>query len=593
MGVNGGGSEKISLISFDVDLPEGSVVQSAKLHLFAEGATTELRVGTVFGAAFDEMAITWDTFDSRLKLGEGFDAQATLRAVGVDGERTVYIAPFRPSFQPENLQNSSWLLVILDPNGRARITEIIQNFHTRESKKVDFHPRLEITYSAKPPGPIVSVVDGVPSVVDELGGEVSLPVTLSRSPAHPVTVPITVSNNRELQLLTPSSLQFDSSNWNVSQTVRVRGVDDGVADGPQNEALLFLPMISDDLTFDGVEPPRHPITNHVIQIVTASGQQTVDSGTAFSMTIEAVSSEEGKLNFYISPLIEAGLHVNKRTGVVTWQPDRHQAGNHRVPVEVTLWNTSMAPRSWDLDVLVFDIQANPPGLYVWPDGGNDRGGDGTSASPWGSVAHAATLALPGQTIYIRGGRHHISENDPDTMPTTIVAQGAPDNHIVITRLPGERVTITCVNTGIYIPPGSQGITIRGLEMDGETDVNDHWQILATSWWVGVNWEKDIHGCRKGIQADGTHVVVEDNVIHDFRQKGVNILEGRYVTVRHNLVYNIGFHSISGGHGIMRQWERNFGDDDPDDPRYYRWDIYGNLVFAVEQRIYSNRLRHRE
>ena len=83
------------------------------------------------------------------------------------------------------------------------------------------------------------------------------------------------------------------------------------------------------------------------------------------------------------------------------------------------------------------------------------------------------------------------------------------------------------------------------------------------------------------------------MIHDFRQKGVNVYEGRYVTVRHNVVYNIAHHSISGGHGIMRQWERNFGDDDPDDLSYHRWDFYGNLMFAVEQRIYSNRLRHRE
>ena len=586
MGVNGRGSKnKISLISFDVNLPEGALVQSARLHLFAKGSTSDLHVATVFGGTFDEGSITWDTLDSSIKAGH-YDAEATLQGSEGARERTVYIAPFSPSFQPSNLQES-WLVVISDPQA----SEDKHNFHTRDAKDSTVHPRLEITYSAKLPGPVVSPAGA--SVVDELGGQVDLSITLSRSPTHPVAIPIMVSDTRELKLLSAPSLQFDSSNWNVPQTVTVRGVDDGVADGPQEEALVFLPMISDDPLFDGAQPPRHPITNHVIQMVTKSWRRMAYSGTAFAMTIEAVSSEAGKLNFYIPPHVEAGLHVNNRTGAVTWQPDRHQAGSHSIPVEVTLWNRGIAPRVWTLDILVFARQANPPGLYVWPEGGSDIQNDGTSALPYASVAHAARLALPGDTIYIRGGRHHISENDPDKMPTTIVAQGAPDNHVVITRLPGERVAITCVNHGFYIPRGSQGITIRGLEMDGETDVNDHWQILATSWWIGPDWERHIHGCRKGVQVDGAHVVVEDNVIHDFRQKGVNVFEGRYVTVRHNVVYNIAHHSISGGHGIMRQWERNFGDEDPDDPGYYRWDFYGNLVFAVEQRIYSNRLRHRE
>jgi len=55
-------------------------------------------------------------------------------------------------------------------------------------------------------------------------------------------------------------------------------------------------------------------------------------------------------------------------------------------------------------------------------------------------------------------------------------------------------------------------------------------------------------------------------------------------VRHNVIYNVGHTSISGGHGIMRQWPKSFGDSDH--PDFFRWDFYGNLIFAVEQRIYS-------
>jgi len=88
----------------------------------------------------------------------------------------------------------------------------------------------------------------------------------------------------------------------------------------------------------------------------------------------------------------------------------------------------------------------------------------------------------------------------------------------------------------------------------------------------------------GFDIDGQHVVVEECVIHDMAQKGVNVKEGRYVTVRHNVIYNVGHSSLSAGHGIMRQWPKSF--KDADHPDFFRFDFYGNLIFAVEQRIYS-------
>ena len=583
LSVNGGGSQKVALLRFDVDLPDGTLVQTATLHLTSDGPTADLNVQTYFGRRLDESAVTWDSFN----LNKESDAEAVLDANAPNGTLSVQLATFSNTLQPNSL-TSSWVIVISDPVA----TKEKQNFHSKESKTVSARPYLEITYVSRPPGPVVSPSE--PAVVDELGGTATLSITLSKPPTAAVTVSMTVSDDKELKIVGSASLQFTASDWNVAQNVTVQGLDDGVEDGPQEEFLVFRPMVSSDPAFNGITPDPHPVTNHVIQVVTLQKTKVVRSGRRLKKKIQAVSSESGKLVFYISPFLQAGLHINKCSGVVTWQPDKHQAGVLAVPIEVKHWNTTMSPRVWNLDLKVRRTRrGNPAGIYVWPEGGNDNLNDGTSASPWGTVTYAAANASPGDTIYVRGGTHHIDVEDQDDMPTKIDARGLPNNRIVITRLPGERVTWTCVDAAFYIPPGSQGITIKGFEMDGEADVNDHWHVLANEWWYGPEWQSGIAGCRKGVEVDGKHVTVEDNVIHNMRQKAVNLEENaRYVTVKHNVVYNIAHHSLTGGHGIMRQWNQTFGADDPDDLRFYRWDFYGNLVFAVEQRIYSNRLRHR-
>ncbi|KAL1516008.1 hypothetical protein AB1Y20_002621 [Prymnesium parvum] len=81
----------------------------------------------------------------------------------------------------------------------------------------------------------------------------------------------------------------------------------------------------------------------------------------------------------------------------------------------------------------------------------------------------------------------------------------------------------------------------------------------------------------------THITVINCVMRDLTQKAVNVQAGRYITVRNNVIYNIGHNSLTGGHGVMRQWDSKFGDDDLN---YYRLEVSGNLFYNVGQRIYS-------
>mmetsp|Transcript_10683 Transcript_10683/g.24340 ORF Transcript_10683/g.24340 Transcript_10683/m.24340 type:complete len:685 (-) Transcript_10683:111-2165(-) len=319
-------------------------------------------------------------------------------------------------------------------------------------------------------------------------------------------------------------------------------------------------------------PPFPECTLQYQSQVVSDGSLTISSGEQFQASVSSAGTASYK--FELAP---AGLSVNMRTGALHWQPDASQTGAQYGVLAITdnagalsrcLVSVTVAPGPHGLP---FDA------LYVAPLHGSDSN-DGSIDTPFASVEKAAKEASPGDVIYVRGGRYTLGTDD-------IVVNATPSNPVVITRLPGERVQFDVATNkiGFKIPGWSVGVTFRGFEMYGASETNNHWEVLRTSWWR----VQDVRvGGKTAFEVDGYHVVVEECIIHDMDQKAVNIYKGRYVTVRNNIIYNIGHASLSGGHGIMRKWERNYGKDDPDDLAYYRWDFYGNLIFGVEQRIYS-------
>eukprot|EP00928_Gymnodinium_smaydae_P058627 TRINITY_DN4180_c0_g1_i1.p1 TRINITY_DN4180_c0_g1~~TRINITY_DN4180_c0_g1_i1.p1 ORF type:complete len:759 (-),score=140.57 TRINITY_DN4180_c0_g1_i1:162-2438(-) len=302
------------------------------------------------------------------------------------------------------------------------------------------------------------------------------------------------------------------------------------------------------------------------------GSFTAVTGEPFITTLPLVPPLGGSVLVDLEAA-PAGLSVNERSRVVTWQPDLSQIGDFLFGVVYRSTEGNEVERR-SMRISVAEGSANPAGLYVWPTGGSNSN-SGTAASPFASVEHAAQQAQPGDKIYVRGGRYSVKDE--------IRVQASPAQPVVITRLPGERVRFhpEANKNAFYVPKDSKGIVFRGLEIYGGSERDDHWEILQHTWW---QLQDQRVGGKMGFDIDGQHIVVEDCVIHDVSQKAVNVKEGRYVTVRHNVIYNVGHTSISGGHGIMRQWKMNFGD--ADDPNLFRWDFYGNLLFAVEQRIYS-------
>lgn len=172
--------------------------------------------------------------------------------------------------------------------------------------------------------------------------------------------------------------------------------------------------------------------------------------------------------------------------------------------------------------------------------GSDDSGDGRPVPPFASLPYAATQAAPSRRqVYLRGGRYRqASRASGDIVVSSLLTA-----HVAIARLPGELVTLTWQGMAptLSVLKGSVGVTFRGLEMDGEADVNEHWRVLATSWWHRAQYTMAVSGGDVAFHVEGQHVIIDECVIHDTNQKEVNILVRRYMTVRDNvgnLIFNI-------------------------------------------------------
>ncbi len=99
------------------------------------------------------------------------------------------------------------------------------------------------------PGITTFPVDGLR--VTEAGSTVTSAVQLTRPPASSVRIPV-ASLAPDEAVVEPAELVFTPGNWNVAQTVTVRGVDDGRQDGLQAFSIRVGPAVSDDSSFNGL-----------------------------------------------------------------------------------------------------------------------------------------------------------------------------------------------------------------------------------------------------------------------------------------------------------------------------------------------------
>lgn len=218
-------------------------------------------------------------------------------------------------------------------------------------------------------------------------------------------------------------------------------------------------------------------------------------------------------------------------------------------------------------------------LIVDPAAANNPSADGSAMNPYNdiAVAVAAAAAAGGGDVIIRCGTYEltngISITTAATSSTAVTIK--PEIPFCVKFNFGIRSAFTFEESSSYI-------TLEGIELDGNTDETDFWCVVAQDFW---SEDGNPDGGGLAVIIDGQYITVRDCYLHDCYQKGVEIRSARYAKVEGNIIKSIANTSLSGGHGIMRQQKGiEFLDDDV--AGVYRWDIYGNLIFNVEQRIYS-------
>jgi len=545
-------------------VPSGIEVNAATLTVYTDSEDDPMAVWFLPDSDWSESTITFNTtnFEGELLLG--------LTETPLDGKYTFDI--------PVNLMpagGGDLTLWVYDPSDPSNSNENIftkEHLGDGENDQVgDEAPTLDLEYfDPVTPRLVYDQSDGTSEYI--AGDPLELGVSLTQAPSNDVYVPFEISDPSIAAIVGDQVMTFTSSNWNVPQILMLDGLLAGQFD------VMVRPLHGGDPFFNGHNP--EDLKDYLVQSTDITNLQswTVATGSTLDFDLMAVSGT-GASGFQFS--IEegpSGFNIGETNGNLTFSPLSDQLGVHNVTIKVVDDNGDTS--FFESTVTVTDGgAADPTGIIVDLDAEDDPMADGTGAHPFNDIAIAVTVAEAngGGDVLIRGTQHELTSTV--VLTTTATAASA----VVIKPLPGEHVKIDFdIRTAFSLTEEAHHIEIQGLEIDGGTDEVDFWCIVAQALWFDLTIPR---GGGLAITLDGENLTVRDNYIHDCYQKAVEIRGGRYVDVYGNIIHSIATTSISGGHGIMRQQKgREFFDDDVTTD--YRWDINGNLIFNVEQRIYS-------
>ena len=159
-------------------------------------------------------------------------------------------------------------------------------------------------------------------------------------------------------------------------------------------------------------------------------------------------------------------------------------------------------------------------FYVSPSGSDAN--PGTLTQPWKTIKKAASVVLPGDTVYVRGGVY--------TETVVISRSGSAENPIQFLAYQGEKPVVD----GNYVRPGmGNGL----INLDGD------WIIL-------VGFEV-LHSQDAGVKLYGRHNTARNIYAHHNRGAGI-LIQGDYGTVENSQIWRNSFEengSPRGGTGL--------------------------------------------
>ncbi len=139
-------------------------------------------------------------------------------------------------------------------------------------------------------------VSSISGNTTEAGGTATFTVKLNSQPTGDVTIAVSSSDTTEGSV-SPSSLTFTSSNWNIEQTVTVTGVEDTEEDGDQTFTISLDTASSTDSNYNGLDPSDVSVTNidddETATVSTSSSGSSSSSSDSSSSSSDSSSSSGG------------------------------------------------------------------------------------------------------------------------------------------------------------------------------------------------------------------------------------------------------------------------------------------------------------
>jgi hypothetical protein len=403
------------------------------------------------------------------------------------------------------------------------------------------------------------------------GADMQVGFKLNQAPTSTVYIPVEILEPTKAEIIGNKVLTFSTTNWSVDQTLLINPLAIGTFN------IGIKPLHGDDVFYNGHN--ENDLLNYTVQAtnITNLGPWNATTGSLFTTTLTTVSAVGSTSFTYKIISSPVGIGITENSGKINFTPLSNQVGTFPVTIEVKDDKGNISEYTTSITITSSGMP-DPVGIYVVPYAAVN--GTGTVASPYNSIpaAIAAAAAANIANVYVRGGNYNLL--DVQFIPTAATVT----NPVTIQPAPGETVKFDFGTKGnaFEFQATSRYLTFKGFEIDGGTDNVDFWCLPAQAFWG----DKTVfRGGGIAIGLNGENLTIEGNYIHNCYQKAVEIRTARYLKIYDNIIHSIATTSLSGGHGIMRQQASGpvIGNDNGVD---FRWDIIGNLIFNVEQRIYS-------
>jgi hypothetical protein len=193
---------------------------------------------------------------------------------------------------------------------------------------IDGNPRITDTvdmgaYETSEPAILITPTSGL--VTTEAGGTATFTVKLKTQPTADVTIDLSSSNTTE-GTVSPSSITFTPTDWNLDHVVTVTGVDDSAADGNVEYTIVTAAATSTAPDYNGLDAEDVSVTNNDDDPPSLSiGDVAISEGNRGTTTLTFTVSMSGlnplgsSVNYATANgTATAGSDYASTSGTLTW-----------------------------------------------------------------------------------------------------------------------------------------------------------------------------------------------------------------------------------------------------------------------------------